>query len=74
MKARLSIYLSLLACLTIAGTGHASAFVRIGSLNNMHGHRVAPPKFHSIQTIKPSLSTPPFKIGTPMYQARPRQK
>lgn len=74
MKARLPIYASAAAWLTIGVVGDASAFTRIGALNNMHGHRTAPPTFHSIQIIKPPLVAPPIKIGVPKYQARPRQK
>jgi len=74
MKTRLSIYISTLACLTIAGTGNVQAFTRIGPLNNMHGHRTAPSHFYSIQIFKPSVTAPPIKIDAPKYQEKPRQQ
>lgn len=74
MKTRLPIYLSALASLVIVGVSDASAFQRIGPINGMHPHRTAPPKYHAIRIIKPSIGVHPVKIGAPGYQAQTRQK
>jgi hypothetical protein len=73
MKTRLPIYLSALSCLIIGGAGDAAAFHRLGPMNNMHGHRTAPPKYHAIRITKPSFGAHTIKIGTPTFQAKPRQ-
>jgi hypothetical protein len=73
MTARFVIYASLLGYFSVLGAGNASAFTRIGPLNNMHGHRTALPNVYTVQIIKPRIAAAPIKIMAPTYQAKPRR-